>query len=288
MRLAGVDIGGTAIKIGVVDTGAGLISRFSHPTPVGDPKAVTDLIAREVSALDVAALGVGSAGSVRLDTGLIYSGNLGWWGIPLRKMLATRLNLPIWVDNDAQAVLMAEVFQGELQGAKNAVYLTIGTGIGGALLLSGQPWRGSRNTAAELGHMITHGDGLPCACTRRGCFEMYASCSALSRMAGGLQAPEIFRRARENDSRMLEVLQSYYHEIGIGIVSLISIFNPEVIVLGGGISAAGETLLRGVQEDVRRQLAKRGDYSCGRIVFAKHGNDAGIIGAAMLARHYLL
>ena len=87
---------------------------------------------------------------------------------------------------------------------------------------------------------------------------------------------------------MLEVLQSYYHEIGIGIVSLISIFNPEVIVLGGGISAAGETLLRGVQEDVRRQLAKRGDYSCGRIVFAKHGNDAGIIGAAMLARHYLL
>ena len=287
MRIAGVDIGGTYVKVGLVDTARGLLDKTSFPTPLGDPQAMAGLIARQVREMDASAVGIGSAGSVRLDTGLVYAGNLDWWGVPLRKLVEERLHMPVWVDNDAQAALMAEVFDGALQGVKNAVYLTLGTGVGGALLLDGRPWRGGTNTAAELGHMITHGDGLPCRCTRKGCYEMYASGSALSRMAGGLEIQEIFERAQAGDYALSALLEAYYHEIGIGLVSLISIFNPDRIALGGGVSAAGDALLDGVTKDVHRQLAARSDYFQGHIVLAAHKNEAGMIGAAILAQYYL-
>jgi hypothetical protein len=133
----------------------------------------------------------------------------------------------------------------------------LGTGIGGALILDGKPWRGHTHTAAELGHIITHADGLPCSCSRRGCFEMYASASALSRMGNGQSAKEIIDAAARQEAEPSRIFQSYLHELGIGLVTLIVVFNPEVIVLGGGISAAGDILLQGCRTEIRRQFYGR-------------------------------
>lgn len=287
MLIAGIDIGGTRVKVGLVDSEKGLLEKTSFATVKGDPEKMADQIARYVQRMHVQAVGVGTAGSVHSDTSLVYASNLDWWGVPLRSMLENKLHMPVWVDNDAQTAMMAEAFDGALQGVRNGVYLTLGTGIGGALLLEGKPWRSSRNVAAEFGHMITHGDGLPCPCKRRGCFEMYASATALKRMADGMEVKEIFRLAALGDARCSQILNQYYHELAIGMVSITSIFNPDVIAIGGGVSEAGDVLLEGIRAAYDEQMSGRKDFFKGSFCLARHRNNAGILGAAMLAKYYL-
>ena len=286
MRFAGVDIGGTGVKIALVDGEKGLLERSSFPSFHGDSNKMAQEIARRVQEMQVDAVGIGTAGSVHLDTGLVYASNMGWWGVPFRRQLEDASGLPVWVDNDAQCAMMAEVFDGALKNVRNAVYLTFGTGVGGALLIEGRPWRASNNVAAEFGHMITHAGGLVCACKRRGCYEMYASASALRRMAGGLDPEEVFAGAQAGDGRMQRILQDYYREMGIGMVNVVSLFNPDVIALGGGISAAGDVLLYGVEDAFYEQMSGRRDFFKGEFRLARHRNSAGMLGAAMLAKFH--
>lgn len=285
MRIAGIDIGGMSTKIGVLDEKTGFSPDSVVPTRIGEVERMADDLAEIICALTVDRVGVGTAGAVNHLTGLVDAGNLYWFNAPLQRLLQDRLDVPVWVDNDANAALAAEWYDGACTGAQNAVYLTLGTGIGGALLLNGRPWRGHTNTAGELGHIITHADGLKCTCSRRGCLEMYASATALSRMGGGIPAKEIIDAARDGDAQMRKVFDQYIHELGIGLVSLIMVFNPEVIVLGGGISRAGEFLLTNIRAEIDRQYERRRSYFTGEIRLAAARNDAGMIGAAVLAKN---
>ena len=287
MKILGVDIGGTSVKVGLFTPENGLLETESFPTPLHDAQKLIDALVPYVGKWSPDLVGIGSAGSIHTDTGLVYAGNLDWWGVPLRELAEAALGLPVWVDNDANAALMAEVYDGTCVGKDTCIYLTLGTGIGGAAIINGKPWRGRTNIAMELGHMITHGDGLPCTCTRRGCFEVYASARALERMAGGISTREVIDRVKAGDAEMTDVFNGYLKELGYGLNNIVSIFCPDVIVLGGGLSKAGDILLQGAKDALHEIIIRRPEAFRGEIVLAKHGNEAGMIGAAMLAKHYL-
>lgn len=287
MRIAGIDIGATTIKTGVLLPDGTLEAGETLPTPIGQPEKLADMVAAAVLKMDAALLGVGSAGAVVLGN-YVTSNNLDWVNVPLGDLLRERLPLPLWLDNDAQAALMAEWHDGACRGMRDVVYLTLGTGVGGAAILDGRPWRGRDNTGAEFGHMITHADGLPCSCGGAGCFELYASASALSRMGGGKSTREVIAGAKAGDKAMTRAFEEYLHELAVGIRSINEIFVPDCFVLGGGLSAAGEALLKGVQRHVAALYTLHPQAFRADIRLAKHQNDAGVIGAAALAKFNLL
>lgn len=286
MRIAGVDIGGTSIKLGVFEDDA-LLFKSSAKTPFGDPEAVVSEIARILEGQDVSFVGVGTAGSVHTDDGTVFASNLGWEGVNLRAMLESALHLPVYVNNDAQAALMAEWQDGACSGAHTALYLTLGTGIGGAMIIDGKPFRGKNNLGAEFGHMIISADGPRCACGRRGCLEYYASATGLRRMANGLSAREIVIKAKAGHPQMSRIFEAYVQKLAIGLNNLIMAYDPEIIVLGGGVSGAGEFLAESCQAELEKLFADTTDPLLCEIRIAKHQNDAGIIGAAMMAKYHL-
>ena len=283
MRIAGIDIGGTNIKLGVFDTGAGLIRTEKFPTGDGDPRRIVAGIADFVARSDVELCGVGTAGNVNAEKGVVTADNLRWTSVPLGDMLREATGGRVWVDNDANAALMAEWYDGACRGAQTAVYITLGTGVGGALLVNGRPWRGHTNTACEFGHIITHADGLPCACTHKGCFEVYASARALLKYTGAETLLQLMDDLNLEEPTMEAGFRTYIHELGLGMTSLIMTFNPEVFVIGGGVAALGERLLNAIRREIAEVFHERPEYFAGDICLARHGNDAGMIGAAMLA-----
>lgn len=287
MRIAGVDIGGTSIKTGVLEDGR-IVYKASAKTPFGDPDAVCDLIAGMLRDQEIDCVGVGTAGSVLSGGDDVSASNLGWENVPLRWMLSDRLRLPVWIDNDAQTALMAEWMDGVCKGAECAIYLTLGTGIGGAMIVGGKPYRGKNNLGAEFGHMIIHPDGPRCACGRRGCLEYYASATALRRMAGGIPVKDVIRLAQSGDANMLRCFDDYVRELCIGLNNLIMAFDPEIIVLGGGLSGAGDFLASHCQRELDRLFGETTDPLYCQVRIAKHQNDAGIIGAALLAQQTFL
>jgi len=286
MRIAGVDIGGTSIKLGVFEDDV-LLSKSSVKTPFDDPEAVVGEIARTLDGQGVSLVGVGTAGSVHTDDGTVFASNLGWEGVPLRAMLEAALHLPVYVDNDAQAALMAEWQAGACTGVQTALYLTLGTGIGGAMIIGGRPFRGKNNLGAEFGHMIICADGPRCSCGRRGCLEYYASATGLRRMANGISAREIIAKAKAGHPQMRGIFEAYVQKLAIGLNNLIMAYDPEVIVLGGGISGAGGFLAESCQTELRRLFADTTDPLLCEIRIARHQNDAGIIGAAIMAEYHL-
>ena len=202
-------------------------------------------------------------------------------------MLSRRLKLPVWVDNDAQTQLAAEWWDGACKGLQSVVYLTFGTGVGGAFLFNGRPWRGHMNTAGEIGHFITHADGLQCTCGLKGCYEMYASAAALTRMAHRDTAKEVIDAARDGDPEMSDIFRKYLHEVAIGIASIYMLFCPEAIVLGGGISGAGDFLLHTLNDELKTTAPVQAASISNILCLAVHRNDAGIRGAAALATTFL-
>ena len=286
MRIAGVDIGGTSIKLGIFEDDA-LIFKTSAKTPFGDPEGVCDVIAQLLERQNVELVGVGTAGSVEFRHDTVSASNLGWEGVKLRQMLTERLGVPVWVDNDAQAAAMAEWHDGVCQGAQCALYLTLGTGIGGAMIVNGQPYRGPNNLGAEFGHMIIHPNGPRCACGRRGCLEYYASATGLRRMAHGQSAYAVVQSAKAGNIKNLSIFERYVRELCLGLNNLIMIFDPQVIVLGGGVSGAGEFLSDACQKELERIFADTTDPLYCQVKIAKHQNDAGILGAALLAKQKL-
>ena len=285
MSIAGVDIGGTSVKMGLLRETEGLVWQKKIPSVSGDAAEMARRIAAALKECPERPerIGVGTAGSVRLTDDTVTAGNLSWVDAPLKRLLQEATGLPVWVDNDAQAALAAEVYDGACVGEKDVVYLTLGTGIGGAMLIDGKPWRGPDHTGGELGHIITHARGRRCTCGRRGCFEVYASASALARMAR-CSTQKVMRGVLEGDEEMNRVFDRYIEELAIGATSLFMVFKPNVLVLGGGLSAAGDVLRERLQAAIDVQFAHNPEYCTMRVALARHGNEAGVLGAAALAR----
>jgi glucokinase len=255
----------------------------------------------------VAAVGIGAAGFVAADRAtVVFAPHLSWRHEPLRAALQKRVAVPIFVDNDANAAVWAEWKFGAAQGETHVMMITLGTGIGGGILINGQVQRGRFGIAGEFGHMQVVPGGHRCECGNRGCWEQYASGNALVREAhslfsanspiasdlldsvGGvvdnLTGPLITQAARDGDPTARELLAEIGNWLGVGIANLAAAFDPGMFVIGGGVSAAGELLLAPARETFKRQLSGRGYRPEALIVSARLGNEAGLIGAADLAR----
>lgn len=312
----GIDIGGTKVSGGVVDEQGGVAHRARRDTPhrSTSPAVVEDTIVECVEELlarvdpaDVVAVGVGAAGFVSEDRAtVLFAPHLAWRNEPLRGRLEGRIPRPVTVDNDANAAAWAEYTFGAARGESHVVVITLGTGIGGALIVDGQVQRGRYGIAGEFGHMQVVPGGTRCECGNRGCWEQYASGNALVREAramiragspvvadlvarvGGdvtaLNGPVITEAAREGDPTARELIAEIGDWLGVGMANLAAAFDPALFVIGGGVSAADELLLGPAREAFRRQLPGRGYRPEGRIVRARLGADAGLIGAAELAR----
>jgi glucokinase len=307
----GVDIGGTKVAAGVVDDQGHVIDTERRPTPSKDVDETEQVIAEVVDDLvkrhDVVAVGIGAAGWIGNDRAtVLFSPHLAWRDEPLRDALADRIGQPVTVENDANAAAWAEYRFGAAQGARVVVCVTLGTGIGGGLVVSGVLYRGAYGVGAEYGHMTVVPEGRRCACGNRGCWEMYASGTALARdareladispvaahrlleLAGGdrdaLTGPLVTQAAREGDPAAVEIYTAMGQWLGRGLANLAAIIDPEVFVIGGGLSEAGDLLIVPARETFRRSLTGRGFRPFADVTLAHLGPDAGLVGAADLAR----
>jgi glucokinase len=311
----GIDIGGTKVAGGVVDAEGTVVARARRDTPhrSTSPTVVENTIVVVVSELidtcgdDVVAVGIGAAGFVAADRAtVVFAPHLSWRDEPLEANLQRRVPVPISVDNDANAAAWAEWRFGAAQGDSHVVMVNLGTGIGGAIVMDGQIMRGRYGIAGEFGHMQVVPGGQRCECGNKGCWEQYASGNALVRearsmmtanspmatdllaLAGGdpssLTGPMITEAARDGDPTATELLGEIGQWLGVGIANLAAAFDPGIFVIGGGVSAAGDLLLEPARTTFRRHLTGRGYRPEARIVAAALGNEAGLIGAADLAR----
>jgi glucokinase len=309
-RTIGVDLGGTKLLAGAVDPGLGVHHRTQRTVTGLDQRALLDVAvdavteAREAAGAEVEAVGFGIPCLIDQRTGTALMGiNTPLADIAFADVMAERLGLPVFVDNDGNLAAIAEHRAGAARGASEAVVLTIGTGIGGGLILRGEPYRGAIGAAAELGHIVIDFNGPKCQgnCPNHGCVEAFASGTALAREARRLAAerpesglaqaqregrelagPLVTELAHDGDDAAIEAIELIGSRLGIAIGSLVNIFNPQVVVIGGGVIAAGELLLAPVRAVVaERTLPAVHDQL--RIVAARFGVEAGMIGAAALA-----
>jgi glucokinase len=312
MALAiGVDIGGTKVAAGIVDESGGVLAMVRRVTPSDDVTETEAVIAEVVTELagryDVVAVGIGAAGWIADDRAtVLFSPHLAWRNEPLRDALKGRIGLPVTVENDANAAAWAEYRYGAARGERVVVCVTLGTGIGGGLVVSGILYRGAHGVACEWGHMCVVPDGRRCACGNRGCWEMYASGSALARDArelaevspvaahrllelvegdpGALTGTDVTLAAREGDPAAVEIFTAMGRWLGRGIADLAAIIDPSVVVIGGGVSEAGDLLLAPARDSFLTTLTGRGFRPAAPIRLAALGPDAGLVGAADLAR----
>jgi glucokinase len=309
-RTIGVDMGGTKLLAGAVDTGLSVHYRAQRTLTGLDQSAVLDIAVQAVQEVrqeagdEIAAVGFGIPCLMDQRTGRgVVAVNLPLADIPFGAIMAERLGLPVFVDNDANLAMLAEHRAGAARGADEALLLTIGTGIGGGMILRGELYHGAIGAAAELGHVVIDKDGPPCQgnCPNHGCVESLASGTALARealrlarerpesglgraLAQGreLAGPLVTELAHDGDAAALEVLDVIGTNLGVALASFTNIFNPEVIVIGGGVIGAGELLLEPARREVaRRSLPPSRDEV--RIVAAQFGVEAGMVGAAALA-----
>ena len=307
----GIDIGGTKVLGGVVDSTGRILERQRRLTPGHSVSEVEDSIVEMVMALaaghDIAAVGIGAAGFVDASrSSVLFSPHLAWRDTPLREALMGRIRRPIVVDNDANAAAIAECYFGAGRGHRLVLCITLGTGIGGALVIDNRVFRGANGMAGEFGHMQVVPDGHRCSCGNRGCWEQYASGNALVREArelvvrnspvayrltdivGGradeLTGPLITQAARDGDPLSIELLDDIGRWLGTGLASMTAAFDPGCIVVGGGVSEAGELLLAPTRNAFAQTLTGRGYRREPPILAAELGSDAGFVGAAQMAR----
>jgi glucokinase len=309
----GIDIGGTKVMAGVVDADGTILEQLRTETPdkSKSPKVVEDTIVELVLDLserhDVHAVGIGAAGWVDADRDrILFAPHLSWRDEPLRERLADRLLVPVMVDNDANTAAWAEWRFGAGRGEADLVMITLGTGIGGAILEDGRVKRGRFGVAGEFGHMQVVPGGHRCPCGNRGCWEQYSSGNALVREAkelaladspvaygiidrvggaiGDITGPLITELARSGDPMCVELFQDIGQWLGVGIANLAAALDPSCFVIGGGVSAADDLLITPAREAFRRTLTGRGYRPEARIAKAELGPQAGMVGAADLAR----
>ncbi|MBV8949047.1 MAG: ROK family glucokinase [Solirubrobacterales bacterium] len=307
----GVDVGGTKVAAGVVDEHGAILALTRRDTPADDPAKTADVIADAVRELiashEVSAIGLGAAGFVDATRSTVmFAPNLAWRDEPLRAAMEERLGLPAVVENDANAAAWAEARFGAGRGEDNVVVITVGTGIGGGIVVGGHLLRGRYGVAAEIGHFNIVPDGRRCGCGLQGCWEQYASgralvqeayeqaiaspalASELLRLAGGkaegITGPIVTEAAQSGDVAALQCFDEVGRWLGRGIAQLAAILDPGVFVIGGGVSAAGELLREPAVRAFRKHLTARGHRPTADVRIAELGPEAGIVGAADLAR----
>ncbi len=309
----GVDLGGTNIAIGIVDDDKKIVLKKSIPTacPRSAEEIVDDIVktinelceSTNISFNDLKWIGIGTPGSVNSETGVVERAhNLGFFDTPLKNLICEQVNVNCFVENDANAAAYGEFLAGAAKGSKDAICVTIGTGIGGGIIIDSKIYSGSNFFGAELGHMVIEMNGKQCNCGRKGCMEQYCSATALIgqtkdamqqnkdsllwQECGGdiekVNGRTAFDAMRKGDATAKKVVDTYIGYLGCGCTNLINIFQPDILMIGGGISKEGETLLAPIREYATRESFDCNPIKATKIVAAELGNDAGIIGAAML------
>lgn len=307
----GIDLGGTFVKFGAVEESGNILKKDKIPTPLGcDYGATVSAIAEAVRGMiaDMGmpeSAGIGCPGVIDGEHGIVVTGgNLGWENMPLAQDLGGRLDIPVTLCNDANAAAYGEYACGAGKEYKSIVLITLGTGVGSGIIFRGKLFTGELGAGAELGHEVIRMDGEPCACGRRGCFEAYASASALVRQtknamvahpeskmwelckgsADNADGRTAFDGMRQDDETAKEVVERYLNYLAEGIENIVNVFRPQAVLIGGGISAEGEALTLPLQKMVDTKILGRGRYAPVTIRAASLGNDAGLVGAAMLAK----
>ena len=315
MYRLGIDLGGTNIVAGVVDEKYKIVARASCKTNVPRPESeICDSMAEvalkavekaKITMDDVASIGIGVPGAVNPKTGVIeYSANLFFHNWEVVKMMQERLNKKVLIENDANAAALGEYLAGSAKGAKNAIAITLGTGVGGGIIIDGKIYSGSNFAGAELGHMVIVKDGRECGCGRKGCWEAYASATALINMTkeairnekaefsymlhladddiDNVNGKTAFDAQQAGDNTGAEVVEKYIGYLATGLINIINIFQPDVLCIGGGIAGQGENLLGPLHTIIEQERFTKYNDKQTKVCIASLGNDAGIIGAACL------
>ncbi len=315
-KYVGIDLGGTGIKIGLVDENGNVLARKSTPTRAdrGEDAIIADIVKMMFDLLaecgctleEITSVGIGCPGAVDATAGRVTAANnMNFQDTALIQKLSARIPKPIYLENDANCAALAEATVGAAKGARDLVMLTLGTGVGSALILNGQLYSGSNHFGGELGHTIIEANGEPCVCGSKGCLEAYVSATALIRDTkraaeenrssllwscaeneGTFSGKTAFEAAKLGDVTAQQVVDRYVFYLAVGLVNIIRIFQPEVIAVGGGVSNAGDALflplVRMVEDMIQHDGVPKEKQT--KIKVAERGNDAGIIGAAFLGR----
>ncbi len=309
----GVDIGGTNLVVGaVVADGSRIVGLRTEPTGAahGADNVIDRIVTMTTAAIEetrladpdavIDGVGIGSPGPLNRKTGVvILTPNLGWVDLPVRDRIGTALSLPAWLDNDANCAMAGEWWVGAARGARHAVTFTLGTGIGGGIVVDGRLLHGASDVAAEIGHITIETNGRRCGCGNDGCLEAYASGPAIARrtieaikagaessiatLVGGaldrISAQIVYEAAGADDPLALEVVQDTAKYLGVGVANLINILNPEVVVICGGVTQAGDRLFTPLRREVTRRAFRPAVQAC-RIVPGLLPGTAGVVGAA--------
>lgn len=309
----GIDIGGTNIACGVVNESYEIIARSkvktNAPRPYAeileDIKKAVVLACEEakISPTDAESIGIGCPGTCNNDGVVEYSNNLGFVNVPLRPDIEAAFGVKTYLDNDANAAAFGEFIAGSAKGAKNAVAITLGTGVGAGIIIDGKIYSGSNCAGGEIGHTVIVVDGRPCTCGRKGCFEAYSSATGLVNMTreaaeqnpdsvmntfiaedGKVSARTAYRAMKQGDEAGKAVTEQYVKYLAAGIANTINTFQPDVLCVGGGVCNEGDTLLVPLRKAVAEQVYTKNSAKNTEIVVCSLGNDAGIIGAALLCK----
>ena len=306
----GIDLGGTNIAAGVVGSDFEIVAKTSVPTARPRPcrDICADMAAAALEAVklaglsidDIESVGVGAPGVVNSAEGIIeYSCNLDFYNEPVAEYVSERLGKPVYLENDANAAAYGEFVAGSAKGTHNAVCITLGTGVGGGIIINDRIYSGFNFAGAEIGHTVIEVGGAECSCGRRGCFEAYSSATGLIRMTKEAMGahPEskmhkmmgdhisgrlAFNAMREGDAAAKEVVDKYIKYLAAGIANTINVFQPEVLCIGGGVCNEGDALMVPLREAVANEVYSKRSAKNTKIVRAALGNEAGIIGAAFL------
>ena len=308
----GIDLGGTNIAVGIVTEDGEISAKKSVKT--GSQRPFEDIVKdmadctlslleeNGVSLEDVLHIGIGAPGSIDTANGVIVYANNFKYGdhVPMANLLRKHIDKPVYIGNDANVAALGEVISGAAKGLKNAIMITLGTGVGGGIVIDGKIYEGQYSAGAELGHIMIVKDGEQCTCGRKGCWEAYASATALIRQTAkamrenpdslmnqlttldNVSGRTAFEAARKGDNAGQKVVDRYIEYIAEGLIDMINIFRPEILIIGGGICNEGDYLLKPMRSYINQYVYAGSRLPEQKIAVAKLGNDAGIIGAAFL------
>ena len=316
MYTIGIDLGGTGIKAGLCDANLNILDRDSCPTLAhrSGEEIVADMaelalklvVRNNLTLSDIEYVGIATPGIANSRLGMVeYSNNLRWLNVPLLADIEEAFGRKTYIDNDANVAAYGEYLAGAAKGAKNAVVITLGTGVGAGIIINGKIFSGSNFAGGEIGHTVIVVDGYECTCGRKGCFEAYSSATGLIRMTreaseshpeskirqlveadGRISARTAFNAAKMLDETGIEVVERYIKHLACGITNTINVFQPDILCIGGGVCNEGDALLVPLKKQVAESVYSRNSAKNTEICICSLGNDAGIIGAAMLGKSY--
>ncbi|GAB3051133.1 ROK family glucokinase [Virgibacillus ainsalahensis] len=314
--MMGIDIGGTTVKIGMINDNGKILKKWEIPTNKSNKgltiiddiweSIVDQLEELNVDKSSVLGLGVGAPGFIDGETGHVYEAvNIGWENFDLAELLKKKSGLPVFVENDANIAVLGENWKGAGDQAKNLIAITLGTGVGGGIIANGQILNGENGMAGEIGHITVEADGNLCNCGRRGCLETIVSATGIVRQAmnkidqnpesmlakhfqqtGDISSKDVFDLAKQGDTLSNTIIDHNSQTLGRIIANMGTVINPSKVLIGGGVSKAGDQLINGISKAFHRYALKRVSEIC-EIKAAQLGNDAGIIGGAFLVKQKL-